>query len=73
MFASSGEGAIAMIWTHWTVKEMLLAAVILMLAFAASFLAIMLVRPHPVESSVLTEWRCSKTAGVVTVCTKKPG
>lgn len=62
-----------MIWTHWTSKEMLLAAAILTLAFAASFLAIVLVRPHPVASSVLTEWRCTKTAGVVTVCTKKPG
>jgi hypothetical protein len=62
-----------MIWTHWTSKEMVLAATILTLAFAAAFLAIVLVRPHPVASSVLTEWQCTKTAGVVTVCTKKPG
>ncbi len=62
-----------MIWTHWTIKGTVLAAAILTLALTASFLAIMLVRPQPIASSVLTEWQCTKTAGVVTVCTKKPG
>lgn len=62
-----------MIWTHWTIKGTVLAAAILTLALTASFLAIMLVRPQPIVSSVLTEWQCTKTAGVVTVCTKKPG
>jgi hypothetical protein len=45
------------------------------LAFASSaaFLSVKLTQPKPFESSVLTQWQCTKTAGILTVCTKKNG
>jgi hypothetical protein len=61
-----------MIWTNWTTKRMLVAAM-LTPALAISFFTIASMRPQPYVSSVLTEWQCTRTAGVVTVCTKKPG
>ena len=36
--------------------------------------SISLARSTPVESAVLSDrWQCTRTAGVLTVCTKKPG
>ena len=61
-------------WRLWTRKEIALVVAILALASAAAALSIGLVRPKPVESAVLTaRWQCTKTAGFLTVCTKKPG
>ena len=63
-----------MTWSTWTYKEIALVAAILMLACAAAFLSIKLTRPRPFASAVLTQqWQCTKTAGILTVCTKKPG
>ena len=63
-----------MTWSTWTTKEIALIAAILALACTAAFLSIKLTRPKPFASTVLTEqWQCTKTAGVLTVCTKKPG
>jgi hypothetical protein len=59
-----------MIWTFWTRKEMVLVAAILALAGAGAFLSIKLIRPQPFASSILSEWQCTRTAGVLTVCTR---
>jgi hypothetical protein len=59
-----------MIGTLWTYKEIVLAVVILVLAGTGTFLSFNLIRPKPFASSILTEWRCTKTAGIVTVCTQ---
>ncbi|HVX79455.1 MAG TPA: hypothetical protein VHB49_25245 [Bradyrhizobium sp.] len=59
-----------MIWTLWTRKEIVLVAAILALAGASAFLSVKLIRPQPFASSVLTEWQCTRTAGILTVCTK---
>jgi hypothetical protein len=62
-----------MVWTLWTRKEIVLIAAILAFAGAAAFLSVKLTQPKPFESSVLTQWQCTKTAGILTVCTKKTG
>ena len=60
-----------MIGTLWTYKEIVLAAVILLLASTARFLSVKLIRPKPFASAILTEWQCTRTAGIVTVCTRR--
>jgi hypothetical protein len=59
-----------MIGTLWTYKEIVLAAVILVLAGTGTFLSLKLIRPKPFVSSILTEWQCTRTAGIITVCTR---
>jgi hypothetical protein len=59
-----------MIATLWTYKEIVLAAAILMLAGTGTFLTLKLIRPKPFESAILTEWQCTRTAGILTVCTR---
>ena len=61
-------------WNLWTRKQIALVATILVLASSAAYLSVGLVRARPVESAVLSDhWQCTRTAGIVTVCTKKPG
>ena len=63
-----------MTWSTWTYKELALVAAILMLACTAAFLSIRLTRPRPFASTVLTrQWQCTRTAGILTVCTRKHG
>jgi hypothetical protein len=59
-----------MIWTLRTYKEIVLVAAILALAGTSAFLSAKLIRPHPFASPVLTEWQCTRTAGILTVCTR---
>jgi hypothetical protein len=58
-----------MIGTLWVYKEIVLAATILVLAGTGTFLSFKLIRPKPFESAILTEWQCTRTAGILTVCT----
>lgn len=60
-----------MIGTLWTYKEIVLAAVILLLASTGTFLSFKLIQPKPFASAILTEWQCTRTAGIVTVCTRR--
>jgi hypothetical protein len=61
-------------WNLWTRKRIALMAAILVLASGAAYASISLARSTPVESAVLSDrWQCTRTAGVLTVCTKKPG
>jgi hypothetical protein len=61
-------------WNLWTRKEIALVATILVLASGAAYLSVSVARPRPVASAVLNgQWQCTKTAGIVTVCTKKSG
>jgi hypothetical protein len=61
-------------WNLWTRREIALVVAILALAVTATWLSIGLARPRPVASAVLSgPWQCTKTAGFLTVCTKKPG
>jgi hypothetical protein len=56
----------------WTRKATLLA--ILGLAGAGAFASVELTRPMPFDSVMLNgPWQCTRTAGILTVCTKKPG
>jgi hypothetical protein len=61
-------------WNLWTRRQIALMAAIVALAFGAAYLSVGLVRARPVESAVLSDhWQCTRTAGIVTICTKKPG
>jgi hypothetical protein len=61
-------------WSLWTRKQIALLVVILTLAPTAAYLSISLARSRPVTSVVLSDqWKCTRTAGIVTVCTRKPG
>ncbi len=61
-------------WNLWTRKRIALMAAIVALASSAAYASINLARSTPVESAVLSDrWQCTRTAGVLTVCTKKPG
>jgi hypothetical protein len=64
-------GVEAMIGTLWTYKEIVLAVVILVLAGTGTFLSLTLIRPKPFTSAILTEWQCTRTAGILTVCTRE--
>jgi hypothetical protein len=61
-------------WNLWTRRQIALMAVIVTLASGAAYLSVGLVRARPVQSAVLGDhWQCTRSAGVLTVCTKKPG
>ncbi|HUN96668.1 MAG TPA: hypothetical protein VMU69_10575 [Bradyrhizobium sp.] len=59
-----------MIGTLWTYKEIVLAVIILVFAGTGTFLSFNLIRPKPFTSAILTEWQCTRTAGILTVCTR---
>lgn len=60
--------------TSWTRKAILLTIATLALAGAAAFASVELTRPKPFDSVMLNgQWQCTRTAGILTVCTKKPG
>lgn len=60
--------------TSWTRKTTLIAIATLALAGAAAFVSVELARPRPFSSVMLNDqWQCTRTAGIFTVCTKKPG
>jgi hypothetical protein len=59
-----------MIGTLWTYKEIVLAIIILVLVGTGALLSFKLIRPKPFTSAVLTEWQCTRTAGILTVCTR---
>jgi hypothetical protein len=63
-----------MTWTFWTRKATVLTIAVLAVAGTAAFASVGLTRSEPVASAMLSDqWHCTKTAGVLTVCTKKPG
>jgi hypothetical protein len=43
-----------------------------MLAGTVTYLAIKLVRPQPQDTVMGDRWQCSKTALIITTCTKRP-
>ena len=58
----------------WTRKAVLLAVAALALAGATTFASVELSRPRPFDSAMLNgQWQCTRTAGILTVCTKRPG
>jgi hypothetical protein len=58
----------------WTRKAILLAIAVLALAGTAVFASVELTRPRPFDSVMLNgQWQCTRTAGILTVCTRKPG
>ena len=60
-------------WNSRTRRATLLAMAMLAIAGAALASA-GLTRPKPVDSVMLSDqWQCTRTAGILTVCTKKPG
>jgi len=61
-------------WNLWTRRQIALMAVIVALGSGAAYLSVGLVRTRPVQNAVLSDhWQCTRTAGILTVCTKKPG
>jgi hypothetical protein len=62
----------AMTPTSWTRKRITAVVAISTLACAVLFLLIGWTTPKPFTSDVLnTQGQCTKTAGILTVCTKK--
>jgi hypothetical protein len=62
-----------MSWTLSTRHTILLILTITALAGAACCLALTFTGPQPLaETAMGDRWRCSKTAYIVTTCTKKP-
>jgi hypothetical protein len=60
--------------TLWTRKSIVFIVAILVLAGSAAVLSVSLTHPTPFASAVLSaQWQCTKTAGILTVCTKNPG
>jgi hypothetical protein len=60
-------------WPRWTRYEIAPILAILMLAGTATYLAVKLARPQPVADTLIGDrWQCSKSAFVITTCTKKP-
>jgi hypothetical protein len=60
-------------WNSQTRKATLLAIAMLAIAGAA-FASAGLTQPKRFDSVVLSDqWQCTKTAGILTVCTKRPG
>lgn len=58
----------------WTRRQIALLATILTLAPTAAYLSVGPVRSRLVASQILSDhWQCTRTAGILTVCTKKPG
>ena len=61
-------------WNLWKRRRIALIAAAVVLASGAALASVNLARPKPVDSAVLDNpWQCTKTAGFITVCTKKPG
>jgi hypothetical protein len=63
-------------WTRksWTRKHFALAAAIVVLAAGGAYFSFGLARAKPFTSAVLSDqWQCTRTAGILTVCTRKPG
>ena len=61
-------------WNVWTRRRIALVAAVVVLASGAAFASVGLARPKPIENTVLSDgWQCTRTAGFLTVCTKKPG
>ena len=63
------------IWTRkfWTRKHIAVAAAIMVLTTGGAY-SFGLARSKPYASAVLTDqWQCTRTAGILTVCTKRPG
>ena len=59
-------------WNFWTRKALVLAVVTF--ACGAAYVSFGIARPEPVASAALSgPWQCIRTAGILTVCTKKPG
>jgi hypothetical protein len=60
-------------WSLWTRHEITLVLALLVVAGAALCLVAKLARPQPLEDTVMGDrWQCSKTAFVITTCTKRP-
>jgi hypothetical protein len=58
--------------SFWTRKAIALGAAVVAVTCTVTFLSVGLTQPKPVVSSVLSDqWQCTKTAGIITVCTKK--
>ncbi len=58
--------------TSWTRKATLVAIAMLALA-GATLASVELTRPRPFTSAMLSgQWQCTRTAGIVTVCTRSP-
>ncbi len=57
--------------TSWNRKQLGLIVAIVTFVCAAAFLSIALAHPKPTSNGGLgKDWQCSKTAGMLTVCTK---
>jgi Spy/CpxP family protein refolding chaperone len=58
----------------WTRKATALIVATLTLVCTFALLSASATRPEPFASPALNaQWQCTKTAGILTVCTKKPG
>jgi hypothetical protein len=58
--------------SFWTHKAIALGVAVVAVTCTVTFFSVGLTQPKPVASSVLSDqWQCTKTAGIVTVCTKK--
>jgi hypothetical protein len=58
----------------WTRKAITLIVATLTLVCAFALLSAGATRPEPFASPVLNaQWQCTKTAGILTICTKNPG
>jgi hypothetical protein len=58
--------------TFWTRKAIAFGVAIVSVTCAATFLSVGLTQPKPFVSAVLSDqWQCTKTVGIITVCTKK--
>jgi hypothetical protein len=61
-------------WNLWTRRQIALMAAIVALVSSAAYVSVSLARPRPVENAVLSDqWQCTRTAGIITVCTRKHG
>jgi hypothetical protein len=68
----TGTGVMAMTPSLWTRKQIAVLVAISTLVCTVGFLAIGWTSPKPFASDVLNaQWQCTKTAGIITVCTKK--
>ncbi len=64
----------ALSWTVSTRKQIALVFAAVAVAASIGGLSLALTTPEPIASAALSgPWQCTKTAGIVTVCTKKPG
>jgi hypothetical protein len=60
--------------TFWTRKAIALGVAIVTATCTVTFLSVGWTQPKPFASAVLSDqWQCTKTAGIITVCTKNGG